>query len=386
MSGRARKTIIGGAMLLLGGLLPFLGPDAGAQTPPTARQEYAPAQVAQVEDADVKLGYDGVTERVISRPGASFIKVHFERMLLAEGDYVTVSSMDGRENRRYDNGDTWATSVSGDKARLTLHLERPIRESALLAKLPAYGVTVDKISRGFSAEEAAAHAPRHEESLCGGDDKKDAVCYAESDPQVYQHTEPVARLLINGTTLCTAWRVGAQNRMLTNHHCFETTRDARATEVWFGYECRVCGGGATREPVKVLGDEVLSTDQNLDYTLFTVQDFEAIKDFGFLELDDRVATKGEKLYIPQHPSGEPLKLSVDSDSDEGGYCRVDSPKYQGYQADTDVSYYCDTEFGSSGSPVLARSTHKVIALHHFGGCPNSGVRADLLMNAIGEYI
>jgi hypothetical protein len=45
---------------------------------------------------------------------------------------------------------------------------------------------------------------------------------------------------------------------------------------------------------------------------------------------------------------------------------------------TDVSYYCDTAGGSSGSPVLSRKTGKVVALHHFGGCPNSGVRADLL--------
>ena len=50
----------------------------------------------------------------------------------------------------------------------------------------------------------------------------------------------------------------------------------------------------------------------------------------------------------------------------------------GFIANSDVSYYCDTQGGSSGSPVISRVTNKVIALHHFGGCPNSGVRADLL--------
>jgi hypothetical protein len=34
--------------------------------------------------------------------------------------------------------------------------------------------------------------------------------------------------------------------------------------------------------------------------------------------------------------------------------------------------------GTSGSPVISRKTNKVVALHHFGGCPNSGVRGDLL--------
>lgn len=383
---KARKMIIGGALLLVGGLLPFLGPDAGAQTPPSQRQEYAPTEVAQVEDADLKLGYGGKTEEVLSRPGASFIKVHFDRMLLAEGDYVTLSDMKGGEVQKFAGGrDKWATSISGDKVKLALH-RKPARDTSVLVKLPTYGVSIDKISRGFTTEEAAAHTPRREESLCGGDDKKDAACYKETDPQVYAHIEPVARLLINGTTLCTAWRIGAKNRMLTNHHCFQTTRDARDTEVWFGYECRTCGGNSNYAPVKVMADEVLATDQTLDYTLFSVQNFDDVKDFGYLEFDDRVANRGEKLYIPQHPSGEPLKIAMGSDSDAGGFCRVDEPKYQGYQADIDVSYYCDTEFGSSGSPVLARSTHKVIALHHFGGCPNSGVRADLLKNAIGEYL
>jgi len=59
-----------------------------------------------------------------------------------------------------------------------------------------------------------------------------------------------------------------------------------------------------------------------------------------------------------------------------GNCAVDDPAYEGYAPDTDISYYCDTEGGSSGSPVLSRDSDKVVALHHFGGCPNSGVRMD----------
>ena len=63
-----------------------------------------------------------------------------------------------------------------------------------------------------------------------------------------------------------------------------------------------------------------------------------------------------------------------------------SPNYTGYAAGSDVSYYCDTEGGSSGSPVLSRATNKVVALHHFGGCPNSGVRADLLAAKLRQYL
>lgn len=386
--GRNKKTLVGAAVLLLGGVAFILGPSAHAgdeeQTVrPVERVPAGAATVGAEEAANAVLDYTGETTRTLTYPGASFVKVHFSKLTLADGDYVTVSNADGSESYRYDNGDgpgTWATSVSGEQAVVELHRDA----ASVLAGLPLFGAAVDKVTRGLSPAEMPE--PRAPESVCSRDDKKDAVCYEESDPAAFRRSAPVARLLIDGTTLCTAWRVGPNNRMMTNHHCFETSRVARATEVWFGYECEVCGGSVTRDPVKVRGADVLATDQTYDYTLFTVDDFSRIEDFGYLEFDDRLAQRGEKLFIPQHPSGKPLQIAVDSDSDDGGYCRVEEPRYQGYEADTDVGYKCDTEFGSSGSPVIARSTGKVIALHHFGGCPNSGVRADLLMSELRRLL
>jgi hypothetical protein len=34
--------------------------------------------------------------------------------------------------------------------------------------------------------------------------------------------------------------------------------------------------------------------------------------------------------------------------------------------------------------VLSRSTNGVIGLHHFGGCPNSGVRIDLIYDQVAS--
>lgn len=60
-----------------------------------------------------------------------------------------------------------------------------------------------------------------------------------------------------------------------------------------------------------------------------------------------------------------------------------------------VPDYCDTEGGSSGSPVLATATNKVIALHHCrgnsacsqsGSDPNRGVPITLINAQIGSLI
>jgi V8-like Glu-specific endopeptidase len=202
----------------------------------------------------------------------------------------------------------------------------------------------------------------------------------------YDRSKAVARLLINGVELCSAWRVGPNNRMFTNHHCFTDSYSARNTEVWFNYECAVCGGWDTLRTTKVWGDRVIATDDRLDYTLFSVQNFDDITRFGYLQLDVRAPRAGEHLYVPQHPGGDPTQIAVDSSSERNGNCAVADPSYWGYDEGTDLSYYCDTEGGSSGSPVLSRATNRVIGLHHFGGCPNSGVRIDLIYDRVGSLL
>lgn len=403
-----RRTLVALVTVALAGAA---GATAYAQT----RDEPAPApaesattqvkreQIGAIESVERVLGYLDASRKMTFRyPGASYVKPHFNRMVLLPGDYLTVSDPAGTEVHRVesdllrDAAGRWAMSVSGDTAVVELHSTR----RGLLdlgPTLARFGVGVDRVARGFTPRERTAAArevagrertaqPGREESICGGDDKADAVCYRSADPVAYERSKAVTRLLINGNELCTAWRVGTANRLLTNNHCIATSRDAYDTEVWFNYQCAQCGGHAVFRSTKVWGDKVLSTDETLDYTLFTIEDFAKVQKYGHLEFDLRRPAKGEELYIPQHPGGDPAMIAMDSDEDANGTCVVDDPSYTGYAKATDISYYCDTEGGSSGSPVISKRTDKVLALHHFGGCPNSAVRIDLIHAKIKSHL
>jgi hypothetical protein len=357
-------------------------------------------QVGELLRIDRLLGYGAPQRAVLRYPAASYVKVHFSRLMMLPGDYVTVSDESGEESYRYDAPkllDTaaptarWAMSITGDTAVVELHRGGGDLVGSLIGRL---GVNVDRVARGFSKGEQAGvtgsqpTAPGRtgrEESVCGGNESADAVCYRSADPVAYTRSKAIARLLINGTELCTGWRVGNVNRMLTNNHCFDNSGDAYETEVWFNYQCARCGGYDVFKPTKVWGDKVLATDHVHDFTLFTVEDFGAVRKFGYLSLDPVRPATGQELYVPQHPAGEPTRIAGRR-GEKAGSCAVADPAFDGYAQDSDVSYYCDTEGGSSGSPVLSRKTNKVVALHHFGGCPNSGVRADLLYAKIKSYL
>lgn len=369
---------------LVSGLVPGLAAAEPGQRQPVGRQ-----RAGTVERVDRALGYLDPVLR-LRYPGAEYVKVHIGRSSLLPGDYLTVSDPAGEEVYRYPagSGGGWAMSVTGDAAVVRLHRAGGTTPEAGGGTTPAAGeglgvVTVDKVARGLPPGGTVERRP---ESVCGRNDSRDAVCYRSSQREVYRNTKPVARLLIDGVELCTAFRVGPHNRLLTNHHCLDSSRQARRTEVWFNYQCATCGGWAVYRPTKVRGDRVLDTDGVLDYTLFTVDDFAAVERYGYLELDPEPPEAGDELYIPQHPRGLPARVAIGSDRDRGGSCAVTDPRAHGYGWFTDVSYYCDTDGGSSGSPVLSRGSHQVVALHHFGGCPNSGVRIDLIRSRIGSSI
>lgn len=344
------------------------------------------------------------SEQVIDVPGASFIKVHFSRLNLPAGAYVEISNADGTEVYRYGNGlDTPKTINSdiGDNG-VTSFSSMSISGSYAVIRMGGnqngirarqHRVEIDHYMQGYAEEriEELLRTPLNTsgdistESTCGVNERRDVQCWADTHSTEVDRARPVARLLMNGSGLCTGWRVGSDNRMFTNNHCVDSNSTVQSTEVWFNYQNTSCGGSTTTTPTKVTGASMLQTDNDLDYTLFTINNFNNVSSFGYLGLDPREAILQEQIYIPQHGAGNPKELAIESDQNTGNLCRIDDVSATGRAANTDMGYQCDTTGGSSGSPVLASSSNKVIALHHFGGCNNQGVKISRIWTQVSNH-
>jgi hypothetical protein len=173
---------------------------------------------------------------------------------------------------------------------------------------------------------------------------------------------------------------------MTNNHCTSSQSGVQSTEVIFYYQRPGCNTGTATDTGSIMGQTLLATDYTLDYTLFTTGgDSSSVP---CLELDPRLPPEGERMYIAHHPSAGPKKLSIEStySANPTGLCDVDDSPHPGRDATSDIGYYCDTTNGSSGSPVLSGDTHKVIAIHHYGGCLNSGVRMDRIYGQISGML
>ncbi|MBX9400816.1 trypsin-like peptidase domain-containing protein [Lysobacter sp. BMK333-48F3] len=380
-----------------------------------AAERPAPLRAGETRAVALSLGPQaGLSKSAWSKPvqirtaDAAYIKVHFEHFALPAGVTLEVSDPQRREVYRYSQSDLGrhtvdatlgedgktrfgAMSVAGSTAVLRL-VGTPTEPWA-----PHHGVRVSRYDEGFPqplmgelGEAGLLGGDASSKSICGVKDSRPVACYAGTDATAVARSKPVALILLNGTKWCTAWRVGAGNRVFTNNHCLDSAADVAASEYWFNYQATTCAGTTSGTVTKVAGDQMLKTDQTLDYTLLTVKNAAAISGFGYLSLDVRKPVVGEEMYISGHPATRMKELSVVSDRDGGGRCKIIDADADGYGTDTDAGYYCDTEGGNSGSPVLARSSHKAVALHHFGGncnlqAPNRGVKMQLIWPQVKSF-
>ncbi len=334
---------------------------------------------------------------VVGYSGATYIAPHFSRFRLAKGDYVIVRSPDGLQSWKYEGlgraalgeskGGFWAVHIKGDTAIVELFSRQG----------GEFGYDIDRFARGFRAEETQ---DLRQEELCGPDDSQWARCYEVSEPTIYEKSKAVARLLIGGTSACTGWLVGSAGHLMTNNHCISTQDDADNTDYEFMGEGSTCttdcsSFGGCPGTIVASSASLVQTDYYLDFTLVQLPT-NASTTYGYLRLRSTVPTIGERAYLPGYPQAWGKRIAVASThpANPSGFCQVDSITEPSCTEGPvpDIGYWCDTQPGSSGSPYLAYSDNKVVALHHCNqgpGCssgPNLGVPIPDIIAALGENL
>ena len=335
----------------------------------------------------------GVEEMVwqeeLVMPFASYIAPHFERFELPAGARLVVRAPDhsrswtytgyGKSDRPIEDG-FWGIHIAGELAIVELYSRVALEEGV---------VTIDRFAHGFPIGDGDYQT----EAICGSDDSGWAKCYQTSEATIYNESRAVARLLINGSSACTGWLVGDEGHLMTNEHCIGNSSSALNTNYEFlaeGANCSTsCASwGACPGIVEATSATLVQLDAALDYALVQLPT-NLTGTYGFMQLRDTGAVVNERIYIPQHPAHWGKKIGVTSShsSDGSGFCEVFSlnqPACSGGSAD--VGYYCDTQGGSSGSPVLGYDDHLVVALHHCANCPNRGVPIEAIISDLGSNL
>ncbi|KAE8911384.1 hypothetical protein PF005_g1299 [Phytophthora fragariae] len=333
------------------------------------------AIVGTTESLDINVVAGASRQDLISYDFASYIAVHFANFNLPDGDSVVITSPTDNSSvshtytgRGRDQSGTFIASfVPGSSVTVTY--------TSVGAATAGQGYRITGFSRGYPTMD--------QESICGdGDQSLPAKCYApgtnlsEGLPEAYAKAQAVARLLINGTYLCTGWLGGSEGHLFTNHHCFEQEDWALTTDFEFAAESSSCSDQCETQlgcagTIVATTSTFIADSEDIDYSVVQLPDCVDLSAYGYLQLRESGPVVNESIYVPQHPDGYAKRIvsTVDDGSDstilsvgEDGSCGTDQ-----------VGHDADTQGGSSGSPLLSTSDNLVVAIHHCGGCANAAI-------------
>ncbi|UZE07796.1 trypsin-like peptidase domain-containing protein [Pseudomonas corrugata] len=236
-----------------------------------------------------------------------------------------------------------------------------------------------------AAVEPAPPTPITPGQIIGESQLEKARCVQESDPAKYRRSRAVGRIY-TGPSYGTAWRIGPGNLVLTNLHVIGENPDPSRMVVAFDYEEPSCDSDAVRPAVQVPVARILTSHNFTDSALLEldpdVVDSGVLDSFGYLGVDTRISEVGDPVYIAGHPRGGPKRIS--RFHDDGRPCWVTAVNNNGF-ADF-AKYNCDTESGSSGSPVIDARTNAVIALNYgYSSGYNTGAQMSSIWPRIAQY-
>jgi hypothetical protein len=164
----------------------------------------------------------------------------------------------------------------------------------------------------------------------------------------------------------------ASDVILTNHHVLPNPEIASAAVAMANFEVSPPNDPEGRQAVSPLDPETLFiTNPDLDFTFCGVQ---GLSFLGSIPLDrERMHIAPEEtVTIIQHPRGRPKEIALR----DNRVVRADGVV---------VQYSCDTEPGSSGSPVF-NNQWKPVAIHHASVLTDSPEGRRIAVNSRARYL
>jgi hypothetical protein len=150
---------------------------------------------------------------------------------------------------------------------------------------------------------------------------------------------------------CTGFLI-SPSLLMTNEHCARIEEEWRSADVDLDFD-----EPGTRPTNINHFDALLMSDVPRDFAIFHLK--VPVTDRQPLQLDAAVPGLTNNLMVIQHPGGQIKQISLID-------CRVVTPPSGYPSSEYDLVHLCDSQTGSSGSPVIDDGTKKVVALHHSG--------------------
>lgn len=327
-----------------------------------------------LQDIQPPVGKDGTWKQLlVEHEETDFIGLHFTSMHIADSCTLYTQGSNGQlENvvqefdaqSKYNNMEEfWAWSVESSTVALALGCATASDADNTTFSIDKYAVQADSPSPA---------------SICGPDDKVNAVCYKNTYSTVYNKAKAVCRIRIGGVGSCTGWLVGVSTSgnslLLTNEHCISSQSDVDNSSFQFMAENPTCSGSTSGSNNGIVygGKTLKKMNAGLDYALVELEPrggTHAHQAHGYFGLESRAPRVNEQIYIPQHAGARMKQLGIVDTENSPTVCKVLSINQNGCTSSSNVDfrYKCDTEGGSSGSPVVSYSSNKIIGLHHCGG-------------------
>ncbi|MDC9835134.1 trypsin-like serine peptidase [Rhizobium binxianense] len=281
-------------------------------------------------------------------PGSRNLRIHFGEVKLPSGftGKLVLSDRSGRVVETYQGDmlatiqDGWSKVVPGDYALLSLIAEKPP---------VGFRAVVDQVA--FTSNDGVAL------SIIGADEMQEVDEYSR-DPAVIAVSRSVAKLsfIKDGRQFtCTGFLYGkTKNRMMTNEHCVNSAQLCRSTVATFHYQLE---NGTLDRGTQYRCKSFVVANSDLDFAEIELEGNPADM-WGTLQLSSEDVREKQELMIIQHPGGRPKMISRVN-------CVATKPVADGISQKSDIAHTCDTEHGSSGSPLL-NLAGSVVGLHHFG--------------------